>query len=104
MSHSAEPIHSDAISPELAARAREVRVVQVPVLLASLEVGASARVVSVEDQSPAGRRLQDLGFVPGTLVEVRRRAPLGDPVEYELRGTRLCLRRTEAARIRVRRV
>ncbi|TDI20188.1 MAG: ferrous iron transport protein A, partial [Acidobacteria bacterium] len=46
---------------------------------------------------------QDLGFVPGTLVEVRRRAPLGDPVEFELRGTHLCLRRGEAARIRVRR-
>jgi Fe2+ transport system protein FeoA len=34
---------------------------------------------------------------------VLRRAPLGDPVEYELRGYRLCLRRTEAMRIRVRR-
>ncbi len=102
MSHSAEPIHSDAISPAVAPRAREVRVVSVS--LASLEVGATARVVSVEDESPAGRRIQDLGFVPGTLVEVRRRAPLGDPVEFELRGTRLCLRRREAARIRVRRV
>ncbi len=104
MSHSAEPIHSDAISPEVAPHAREAHVVQVPVLLASLEVGATARIVSVEDESPADRRLQDLGFVPGTLVEVRRRAPLGDPVEFELRGTRLCLRRKEAARIWVRRV
>jgi len=102
MSHPAEPIHRDASFPEVVPRAPKVRVA--PVSLASLEVGVTARVVSVEDESPAGRRLQDLGFVPGTLVEVRRRAPLGDPVEFELRGTRLCLRRREAARIRVRRV
>ncbi len=103
MSHPVEPIHRDAIAPDSVPRAREVRVVQAPVSLASLEVGATARVVSVDAETPASRRLQDLGFVPGTLVEVRRRAPLGDPVEFELRGTRLCLRRREAARIRVRR-
>ncbi len=103
MSHPAEPIHRDAISPDRVPRAREDRVAEAPVSLASLEVGATARVVSVDAEGPAGRRLQDLGFVPGTLVEVRRRAPLGDPVEFELRGTHLCLRRGEAARIRVRR-
>jgi len=48
------------------------------------------------------RRLLDLGFVPGTRVRVVRRAPLGDPTLYELRGTQLCLRRSEAARVRVR--
>lgn len=55
---------------------------------------------------PAGgveipRRLQDLGFVPGTAVVVRRRAPLGDPVEIELRGYRLCLRRDQLQALRV---
>jgi len=72
--------------------------------LADLEPGADARVEGVEAGTPIGRRLQDLGFVPGTPVRVLRRAPLGDPVEYELRGYRLCLRRTEARRIRVQRV
>jgi Fe2+ transport system protein FeoA len=71
--------------------------------LADLEPGADARIESVDAESPIGRRLLDLGFVPGTRVRVLRRAPLGDPVEYELRGYRLCLRRTEARRIRVRR-
>jgi Fe2+ transport system protein FeoA len=33
---------------------------------------------------------------------VLRRAPMGDPVSYELRGTRICLRRTEAVRILVK--
>jgi Fe2+ transport system protein FeoA len=52
--------------------------------------------------SPASRRLLDLGVLPGTAIRVVRRAPLGDPVVYELRGYRLCLRRTEAAHIFVR--
>ena len=69
--------------------------------LADLAPGSSARVVAVDPQSPIGRRLLDLGFVAGTEVHVLRRAPLGDPVEYELRGYRVCLRRSEAARIAV---
>ena len=46
-------------------------------------------------------RLEALGFLPATEVRCRRRAPLGDPRVYELRGTQLCLRRSEAARIKV---
>ena len=56
----------------------------------------------VDPGSPVSRRLLDLGFVPGTRVRVLRRAPLGDPTVYELRGTQLCLRRSEAARVWVR--
>jgi Fe2+ transport system protein FeoA len=69
--------------------------------LAEVLPGSSARVVAVDPQSAIGRRLLDLGFVAGTEVQVLRRAPLGDPVEYELRGYRVCLRRTEALRIAV---
>jgi Fe2+ transport system protein FeoA len=80
----------------------EARAVNGVVPLADLEPGAVALVETVDDAGPIGRRLLDLGFVPRTRVSVLRRAPLGDPVEFELRGTRLCLRRQEAARIRVR--
>jgi len=73
----------------------------IPLSLADLAPGSAARVAAVDPQSPIGRRLLDLGFVPGTEVRVVRRAPLGDPVEYELRGYRVCLRRSEALRIRV---
>jgi ferrous iron transport protein A len=69
--------------------------------LADLEPGARARVAAVDAGSAIGRRLLDLGFVAGTAVRVVRRAPLGDPVEYELRGYRVCLRRSEALRIQV---
>ena len=47
------------------------------------------------------RRLLELGLVPGTEIRVRNVAPLGDPIEIELRGCRLSIRRAEALRIDV---
>jgi ferrous iron transport protein A len=73
-----------------------------PVPLAALSPGRAAVVVAVALDGPEARRLLDLGFVPGTRVEVVGRAPLGDPTAYLLRGTHLCLRRGEAQRIAVR--
>ncbi len=68
-----------------------------------LPVGESGAVISVDAAAALAERLEDLGFVPGTEVTVRRRAPLGDPRVYELRGSQLCLRGTEARAIRVKR-
>ena len=70
--------------------------------LAELPPGGSAVVERVDTTTPIGRRLEDLGFVAGTRVTVVRHAPLGDPVLYELRGTRLCLRKREARLVQVR--
>ncbi len=70
--------------------------------LVALCPGQTGVLERVDVDSPVGQRLLDLGFVPKTRIRVVRRAPLGDPVLYELRGTRLCLRRSEAAIIRVR--
>lgn len=70
--------------------------------LSDVAPGLSAVVVSVEATGPIGRRLLDLGFLPETLVTVLRRAPLGDPSVFGIRGSQLCLRRSETARIRVR--
>ena len=69
--------------------------------LADLEPGASAVVEGIHTAAPGAQRLQDLGFLPDTRVEVVRRAPLGDPIEFELRGYRICLRQSEAAWIHV---
>ncbi len=69
--------------------------------LASLAPGTHAVIESVESSTAIGRRLEDLGFLPRTPIQVLRRAPLGDPVAYELRGYRLCLRRSEALRVLV---
>ena len=46
-------------------------------------------------------RLIDMGVVPGTIIEVKGFAPLGDPVEIELKGYRLLLRKEEAEQIMV---
>src|SRR5262245_15807887 len=61
--------------------------------------GAVASVLRVEGDDAVARRLGDLGFWAGTSVEVVRRAPLGDPTQYDLRGYRLALRRSEARRV-----
>jgi ferrous iron transport protein A len=70
--------------------------------LDQLPVGATASVITVDANAAFAERLEDLGFVPGTLVCVRRRAPLGDPRVYELRGSQLCLRGNEARAVRVK--
>ncbi len=70
--------------------------------LAHLEPGTEGVVVDVVGRDPTSRRLLDLGLIRGTPVRVMRRAPLGDPVVYELRGYRLCLRRSDAARVEMR--
>lgn len=72
-------------------------------LLADLAPGASAVVVRVAvDQSPeTARRLEDLGFTPGTVVQVVRRAPLKDPVVYRVKDYDVCLRRAHAACVHV---
>jgi len=71
--------------------------------LDQLPVGESAAVAGVEASAEMAQRLEDLGFVPGTRVTVRRRAPLGDPRVYELRGSQLCLRDSEARAVKVAR-
>ena len=63
--------------------------------LAELRPGQSAAICAHPLGAGVPVRLREMGFVPGTPLEVVRRAPLGDPVEVELRGYRICLRRTE---------
>ena len=72
--------------------------------LSALEPRQQGVIESVDTVSPVGRRLLDLGFIKGSVVRVVRRAPLRDPVEYEVRGTRICLRRSESKLIRVRQI
>ncbi len=63
--------------------------------------GSSVRVHSVVGEDPIARRLGELGIRAGVEIEVLKRAPLGDPTLFELCGYQLCLRRSEAARVRV---
>jgi ferrous iron transport protein A len=70
--------------------------------LSDLLPGRRARLVAPSNGEVITRRLQDLGFVPDTALEVVRRAPFGDPVEIEIRGYRLCLRLAQLTGLRVR--
>lgn len=71
------------------------------VQLAEARLGATVVVEAVADD-PAGRRLAALGFVPGTRVVVGRRAPLGDPTVYRVRGADVAVRREAARLVEVR--
>lgn len=50
------------------------------------------------------KRLLDLGLTPGTIVMVRRTAPMGDPIQLHLRGYELTLRRSEAEKMEIQEV
>ena len=70
--------------------------------MSDLAPGRRAIIESVDASGQIGRRLLDLGLLPGTMVRALRKAPLGDPAVFELRGYRLCLRESESRRVRVR--
>ena len=59
-------------------------------------------ISSVGGERSFRRRLLELGLLPGTVVEIIRMAPLGDPLEISLRGSRLSIRREEAAQVRIK--
>ena len=69
--------------------------------LAELRVGEQARVAGVQGTDDVSQRLLEMGLTPGTLVRLLGAAPLGDPLELELRGYRLSVRKSEAARIQI---
>ena len=65
--------------------------------LNELTVGGQARVTSVEGADEVTTRLLEMGLTPGAALTVLGMAPLGDPIELELRGYRLSIRKSEAA-------
>jgi len=72
-----------------------------PVPLNSLKEGQRAIVVRMDAKGPVRRRMMDMGLLPGSEVVVRRKAPLGDPIEFTVKGYSLSLRRSEAGQIQV---
>lgn len=70
--------------------------------LAELAVGTSATIVGYDGDDVVSRRLFDLGFAPGQICELERRAPLKDPLMFKVGGTEIVLRRSEASRILVK--
>ncbi|MBO4311365.1 MAG: ferrous iron transport protein A [Desulfovibrionaceae bacterium] len=69
--------------------------------LRSLQPGEKGCVCSVTASGEMGRRIRDLGLLPGTDLEIIGRAPLRDPVALRLMGTTLMLRNGEAEYVMV---
>lgn len=69
--------------------------------LANLGFRSPARVTSLSPESEHVTALMELGLVPGARVEVIRQAPMGDPIEVDVTGARLALRRSVANAVRV---
>jgi ferrous iron transport protein A len=69
--------------------------------LDAIAVGSTVSVADVLGNDAVALRLLEMGLTPGVAVRLVGRAPLGDPLELELRGYRLSIRRAEAARVTV---
>lgn len=67
--------------------------------LEHVAIGSTARVADVFGSDSTSLRLLEMGLTPGVNVRVVGSAPLGGPLELELRGYRLSIRRHEAARV-----
>ena len=70
--------------------------------LSDLKIGEKAVVTVVNGEGAVRRRLFDMGITPGAEVYLRKKAPLGDPLEIALRGYELTLRKSEAANVEVK--
>ena len=70
-------------------------------LLSDVAVGDRGQVVQVEGVDGVALRLLEMGLTPGVSFALLGFAPLGDPLELEVRGYRLSIRKSEAARVQV---
>ncbi len=71
-------------------------------LLSQFSVGEKGIVAAVRGEGAIRRRLFDMGITPGAEIYLRKKAPLGDPIEISLRGYELTLRKAEAAQVEMR--
>ncbi|MBS5368499.1 MAG: FeoA domain-containing protein [Longibaculum muris] len=69
--------------------------------LKEVKVGEVVSVVKLHGEGATKRRIMDMGITKGTQLTVRKVAPLGDPIEVNVRGYELSLRKADAAMIEV---
>ena len=68
-------------------------------LLSDFSVGETGKIAKVGGEGALRRRLFDMGVTPGADVLLRKKVPLGDPLEVTIRGYELTLRKAEAAQV-----
>ena len=64
--------------------------------LKDVKCGQTVRVIKIQGEGPVRRRIMDMGITKGSEIYVRKVAPLGDPVEINIRGYELTLRKFDA--------
>ena len=69
--------------------------------LRQAKVGDTVKVVKLHGEGPVKRRIMDMGITKGVEIFIRKVAPLGDPVEVNVRGYELSLRKADAEMIEV---
>ena len=69
--------------------------------LREIKVGQTATVVKLHGEGPVRRRIMDMGITKGVEIYVRKVAPLGDPIEVNVRGYELSLRKADAEMVEV---
>ena len=69
--------------------------------LREVKVGETAKVVKLHGEGAVKRRIMDMGITKGVEVYVRKLAPLGDPIEVNVRNYELSLRKADAEMIEV---
>ena len=69
--------------------------------LKDIKVGKTCKVVKLHGEGPLRRRIMDMGITKGIEIYVRKVAPLGDPIEINLRGYELSIRKADADLIEV---
>ena len=69
--------------------------------LRDVKIGETVKVVKLHGEGPIKRRIMDMGLTKGVEVYVRKVAPLGDPVEVNVRGYELSIRKNDAEMIEV---
>ncbi len=72
-----------------------------PIPMRQMKEGQKAVIASISADGELGRRIRDMGLIPGAEVQVVGRAPLQDPVALRLKGFTLTLRNNEADKITV---
>ena len=69
--------------------------------LKEAKIGETVTVVKLTSEGPVKRRIMDMGLTKGVEVSVRKVAPLGDPIEVNVRGYELSIRKADADMIEV---
>ena len=67
--------------------------------ISDLQIGEKGTILSVGGEGALRLRLLDMGLIPGTVVQLQKVAPMGDPIQIRVRGYELTIRKEDAKMI-----